>query len=267
MEPRDFIQRLVDHSEATGVVVSIADAQPDGEIGGVGIGMPRIYEVALRAPKPLVILGLESVNRQTQRGFGELLKLPWVRYLELPFSRAELDACISELKGLDVYPAMVDPVRLHFVSRMLEDVEKNIIHRLGAVLLTALGHSIRGCGQLANSREMTPDAVDLICSGQQSLTYALPKLRDAVDQFDQKLGSIEGIADPAVQGLLREQYGRLADAVADLARFVADLKRATNVEGDAVNFATLSETGVRIDEAFQGVAAVLRAQSAELRSS
>jgi len=234
----------------SGVQVCIADRDPVTGQRGFGVGMAEEQKRYFRAPGPTMVLGLDSREVQTDRGFKSFLELPGVYYLELPFTREEFGRAAAKAKAEPVAWEKLDALRRSISLRGLDHISRNVNHRLTGVLLAALIQAVGACRRLAKTNP--PHAGDAVLAGCiASLASSGAKVRDSLDALDREIAGLDGICAPDMAETLRDQRARLGEAGDDLAMFVAGITAWERGEMSIDPLACLAETGDKVSRAFK----------------
>lgn len=247
-----------------GARVHISDRDPETGRRGFGIGMHEVQKRFLREPGPALVLGIESRQTLVERGFGQFLDLPCVRYLELPFTREEFRQAAASLSSVPVDAARLEDMRRSITLRGLDNISRNVTHRLNGVVLVALNQAVAASRRLAKSKDPSTGGTVLAAS-ILSLTSSDGKVRESLAVLDREIGALEGVYTPQISEVLRDQRTRLGGAADELARFVAGITTWERGEESPESLGQLAEIGASVSQTFKEASAAFARFTNELR--
>jgi hypothetical protein len=250
MDVTDVFMQLEELGREAGVCVYIADRDPETGSRGFGIGMHAAQKRFMCKPGPALVLGAESGQVLVRRGFGAFLELPCIRYLELPFTREELQRAAAQVCGVGVDAAALDGVRESVTAHCLESIRLNVTHRLKGVTLSALNQAVAASRRVTVTTGLAARASGLLSASVVSLASSDRTIRESLAVLDWEIGVLGGIGPPKVSAVLRIQRARLGAAADDLARFVTGITAWTHGELGAQSLGQLVEIGAGVSRTF-----------------
>lgn len=207
--------------EKSGVRVYIADYDPETGRRGFSIGMHEAQKLFMRAPGPTLVLGLESEKvLDKPRGFGTFLNLPCVRYLELPFTQEEFQLQAKSVCGTGVDTVALEGVRRSVTEDGLENIRRNVTHRLNGATLVWINRAVAECRKLAKGTDSSLNASDELTRSITVLASLDKKVRETLAILDRQISALDGICYDKESKVLRTQRIGLGKAADNLNRFV-----------------------------------------------
>lgn len=219
MDVIDVFTHFERWGEKSGVKVYIADQDPDTGRRGFGIGMLGAQKRFLREPSPALVLGLDS-QTLVERGFGAFLNLPCVRYLEIPFTQEEFQQQAKLVCGIEVDAIALDGVRRSVTEDGLENIRRNVTHRLNGATLVWINRAVAECRKLAKGTDSSLNASDELTRSITVLASLDKKVRETLAILDRQISALDGICYDKESKVLRTQRTGLGKAADNLNRFV-----------------------------------------------
>lgn len=237
--------------------VHIADRDPDTGCRGYSIGMLEAQRRFLIEPTPALVLGLESRATIVERGFEAFLELPLVRYLELPFTNDEFRQAAASLRRVKLDVAAMEDVRRLVTAHSLENIRRNVSHRLNGVVLVALNQAVAAIRRVAKTADSTTkNAQDALASSTTSLMSSDSKVWESLAVFDKEIRLLDGICAQEMSEILHIQRESLGMAADDLSRFVIGITGWSRGERGDKSLKELADIGEGVIRTFRDAVSV-----------
>lgn len=220
MDVMDVFTHFEQMGEEVGVRIHIADHDPNTGRRGFGIGMHGVQKRFLSDSGPALVLGLDSRQTLAERGFEAFLNLPCVRYLELPFTQEEFQQQAKSVCGTEVDTVALDGVRRSVTEDGLENIRRNVTHRLNGATLVWINRAVAECRKLAKVTDSPLNASDELTRSITVLASLDKKVRETLAILDRQISALDGICYDKESKVLRTQRIGLGKAADNLNRFV-----------------------------------------------
>lgn len=201
--------------------VYIADWNSEIGCRGFGEGLEAAQRSFLREPKPALVLGLECRESSAERGFGALLALPCVRYLELPFTTDELADAAKSIRGLSANEAALTAIRSGTTRSALERLNRNVTHVLEGGIVGTLKNTQAAVRDSLNPPCLTEESRIELQDFAASIEFFRTRLDASLLALAREIKALDGIAPPEILRVLDKQHEQLKQGLVPLKR-VAD---------------------------------------------
>ena len=246
MEVFAHLERL---GEESGVRVHIADYDPDTGRRGFGIGMHGAQKRFLHHPRPALVLGLESTD--TLVDFEAFLNVPCVRYLELPFTQDEFQQQARSVCGTEIDTIALEGVRSSVTEDGLENIRRNVTHRLNGAILVTLNQVVATVRRLAKEVDSTTSADNVLVSSVTPLASSDEKVRASLAMLDREIDALDGICAENVSEALHVQRSRLKMASDNLSLFAKGIAAMACGEKGSESLDQLANIGAEVSRVFR----------------
>ncbi len=252
MSIETVLEHLATRVGDVGVNIQIADINAETGERGFSVGMQVIQRHILLQPQPTVVIGLERPDSSDNS--APVLQLPFVQFLELPFTRSELEGAVAAAKRAPINGADIAEARRVAATFSIERLRRNVSHVLDGGIV-GLVEVVVGAVESEAKRGHTRSAGDW-----EEYVAAVTQFCGRLEQVRNRLLSgirdLDGIAPPQVASVLGTAQSSLAVAQEMLAKFAEGLKVWSRGDCGAADPQAL------IGLAAKFVAATKRAQSA-----
>lgn len=250
-----YFERL---GEESGVKVYIADHDPETGCRGFGIGMHGVQKRFLSDSGSALVLGLDSRQTLVERGFGAFLNLPYVHYLELPFTQEEFQQQAKSVCDAKASKADLKGVRESVAEFGFENIRRNVVHPLNGAILVTLKEAVALCRQAANGKVAGMNAYQkrILTIRITSLISSDERVRESLANLDREISALDGIL-PAVSRALCDQRAKLGVAVKDMDRFVTGISAWISGGVELESLTEFADIGTQVSRTFEDTKVML----------
>ena len=232
--------------EASGVRVLVADVNRESGRSGFGAGLIAAQRMLLRDAMPTLLVGMDSKDAMAARGFGPLLGLSFVRYLEMPCGRAEVMQAVELLRGTASTAAELHGVRASVTAHGIEAIRRNVTHRLEGATRAVLRTAVRAITEVVAAQGAACDGAEILKDFAAPLRSTHANFKETLVILREKIGELDGICPEGITETLKCHSVLLSEACVDLAHFAAGISDWECGKAGSNSLAALAPVGERV---------------------